>query len=206
MRSGGFVTGVHPAATPPGRQGRCQGARSGHCRAGGWVPDPVSQALDGTSRRSVWVPSAVLQPASRSRQQGARIEALRSERQRRSEAGPSEACSPCRARPGHWAGATALALRTFATDLPAWPCGCGRVRRGVPPDPDVGCWVEARARRRGRPGLGAKPRLAHHGDAAAPSGWRQALGRFKVATAQEEQTRLMREIDEIARQLHELSQ
>jgi hypothetical protein len=32
------------------------------------------------------------------------------------------------------------------------------------------------------------------------------LGRFKVATAQEEQTRLMREIDEIARQLHELSQ
>ena len=35
---------------------------------------------------------------------------------------------------------------------------------------------------------------------------RENMSRLKVATAQDEQTRLMKEIDEIARQLHELSQ
>jgi len=35
---------------------------------------------------------------------------------------------------------------------------------------------------------------------------RERMSRLKVATAQDEQTRLMKEIDEIARQLHELSQ
>jgi hypothetical protein len=35
---------------------------------------------------------------------------------------------------------------------------------------------------------------------------RERMSRLKAATAQDEQTRLMKEIDEIARQLHELSQ
>lgn len=209
---------VHQAATVTGSAGADAQERSLQAIVGlaAGVPDPVRVKLLLERAAEVFgVPSSVLQRGVALRQQGTRIESPVREvvRQRQlGEAGLERDLLRALSR-----APQALDLvrqRLSPEDFRDPICRALALwlwagSSGAPPDPDA----ELLGRELALGDLGALDWNAEAEGAAhrmvmrrLQERQRERLGRLKVATAQEEQTRLMREIDEIARQLHELSQ